>query len=362
MSNDLLLIKYEGAEKDFVNRTGTNRGFIPLYRMISRCIFLTEGELKTYIELNNYGAMDGRIFPSHARMALNIGFHQRTIARHIDMLAEMGFLTKIRRGNQKTNEYIICELHKVPVLLLSEHLHEHVNALIENDHTKLDDYAQARAEFAKTDLYSYIRSHPSEALDLAGKCTELFVSLCKGAEVAQPAPEPKQAAAPAPSHLPRLVNIETESGGRPVAGAPRTSGRTKTAIHDKSVEQWGVPDLVKYFSEQYVFATKRVYNSNKLKDLNKISGVIKKDPKYFTPEKIKQFIKVYFDEYGQVTKNLSTEHFAKVETINKIKNFIEYNVPIRFQQSTPVNETTKPNTRNLSGNRVEVEEDLGGWG
>ncbi len=82
-------------------------GFTQIPNILLNTPDLTANAKIVYAKLLSYAWNNGRVFPGQERMAEEIGSSQPTIARAIAELEQQGWLEIQRRGQGKTNIYIL---------------------------------------------------------------------------------------------------------------------------------------------------------------------------------------------------------------------------------------------------------------
>jgi hypothetical protein len=107
-------------------------GFAILYHCMTRDAALSDGAYRTYALLLLHARQSGRCWPGQERLARERGCNDRTIRRHLDELQHVGLLTIERRGDKKTNRYILESVH----LAYRERQDKNVRS---TDRTKMSD-------------------------------------------------------------------------------------------------------------------------------------------------------------------------------------------------------------------------------
>jgi DNA-binding MarR family transcriptional regulator len=82
-------------------------GFTQVPNYLLRCPDLSNNAKIVYAKLLSYAWANDRCFPGQERMAEDIGTSQPTIARALQELVTQGWLEVERRGQGKTNIYVL---------------------------------------------------------------------------------------------------------------------------------------------------------------------------------------------------------------------------------------------------------------
>ena len=86
---------------------GLPQGFVQLPRAVLFHPDLTDGAKVLYSALLSYAWDAGQCWPGQARLAEDLGVGERTVQRRIDELQQHGLLAVKRRGQGKTNLYLL---------------------------------------------------------------------------------------------------------------------------------------------------------------------------------------------------------------------------------------------------------------
>ncbi len=83
--------------------------FTQIPNMIIKNTNISDSLFRTYVAIRSYAYGQNAAFPSQETLAKDLGKARETINRHVGELAELGYITKSRRGYSMTNRYDFCD-------------------------------------------------------------------------------------------------------------------------------------------------------------------------------------------------------------------------------------------------------------
>jgi len=88
-------------------------GFTQVPNIVLEHQTLSAGAKLTYAMLLRYAWQKDKCFPGQNRLAKDMGSSRRTVIRHIKELRESGYLETRKRGQGRTNVYILkCRIRQ----------------------------------------------------------------------------------------------------------------------------------------------------------------------------------------------------------------------------------------------------------
>lgn len=85
----------------------TRRGFTQVPNFLLKSKTLSAGDKMTFAMLLSYAWQNDHCFPGQERLAKDLGLTDRSVRSHLKSLEAKGLLTIQRRGQGKTNIYVL---------------------------------------------------------------------------------------------------------------------------------------------------------------------------------------------------------------------------------------------------------------
>lgn len=98
------------AERNIILKgadAASSQGFTQVPNFLLKSKALSAGDKMTFAMLLSYAWQHDHCFPGQARLAVDLGLDERSVRRHLTALQANGLLAIERRGQGKTNVYIL---------------------------------------------------------------------------------------------------------------------------------------------------------------------------------------------------------------------------------------------------------------
>lgn len=240
MDNQKFQVEFMSSQDNFIYNFGVNKGYNISYKKIDRCYFLSSQATQLYRNIAHYAYGDKvECFPSQVALSLELDWDTDTLKKYTDELKDKKLIeTKKRPG--KTMTYVLNELHKVPVIIHSEIVHE-IRVEYFNGSEKIMEFKKKLKKYKKSNLFKEVEASENP-LDYKDKIEEWF--LAEGREE-------KFESIDFPKTF-SINGINKES----------STGKKKNKVRNPyqlPVEEWGTHQFVKYFEAEYKNKFNMVY-------------------------------------------------------------------------------------------------------